>query len=496
MMSIATRQFPRRLIAASASLALVLVVSSRVQAAPAIRMSAVNHVPACVTPDRLMAFVAARNPRLDPRFKDIARWYKYWGEAWRVRWDFAFFQMAIETNYLSYRRPDGQRGDVHERQNNFAGIGATGGGVPGNRFPDVATGVHAQIQHLVAYSGERIAQPIAPRTVLAQDEIVAKSLALRRDVTFGDLARRWAVDRNYARSIDAVAAEFRAVHCAGDAALVKPVATDALRRVPDLRQLPQPARRLSRDAFPQPSGLGGPKLSQLAGPQTEVAEDLPWLTQTAPVAEQPVLAQPATPRAIKQPPKKSTVKRPGEPSNKTANVPAKETVRTIWTREKTQIGGQRDAPDIDAGVDAGATPATATLQPPTADKPPPQQPVDAAPHQGTGFFSLPTFLIAPASSVPQPSRLGGPLPDLAATSAKLPPPCRVVSASYGGRKTLLVRSVADGQVRLTALTVHDGFEKSMFETYAKAAAPGAELIGEYNAQGDALADARMNCDLD
>ncbi|MBX9684051.1 MAG: glucosaminidase domain-containing protein [Hyphomicrobium sp.] len=492
-MSIAMRQFPRRLIASSASLAVVLVVSGRVQAAPAIRMSAVNHVPACVTPDRLMAFVSARNPRLDPRFKDIARWYKYWGEAWRVRWDFAFFQMAIETNYLSYRRPDGQRGDVHERQNNFAGIGATGGGVPGNRFPDVATGVHAQIQHLVAYSGERIAQPIAPRTVLAQDEIVAKSLALRRDVTFGDLARRWAVDRNYARSIDAVAAEFRAVHCAGAAALVKPVATRANGSGPELQRLPQPARRMPRDAFPEPSGLGGPKPLQLAGPLAEFAEDLPWLTKTAPATEPPALAEPAAPPAIKPTPKKSTVKKQGAPPNKTANVPSREPVRTIWTREKTQVGGgQRDAPD----VEPRATPATATLQPSTDDQPQPQvrPPVDASPRQGAGFFSLPTFLIAPASNAPQPSRLGGPLPVIAAAPAQLRPICRVMSASYGGRKTLLVRSIADGQLRLTALTVHDGFEKSMFETYAKAAAPGAQLIGEYDTQTDALADARMNCD--
>ena len=35
---------------------------------------------------------------------------------------------------------------------NFAGIGTTGGGVPGNSYPDVRTGVRAQIQHLKAYA--------------------------------------------------------------------------------------------------------------------------------------------------------------------------------------------------------------------------------------------------------------------------------------------------------------------------------------------------------
>ena len=37
-------------------------------------------------------------------------------------------------------------------QFNFAGLGATGNGVPGNSFPDVRTGIRAQIQHLKAYA--------------------------------------------------------------------------------------------------------------------------------------------------------------------------------------------------------------------------------------------------------------------------------------------------------------------------------------------------------
>ena len=131
------------------------------EAAPPIRTSDANPVPACVTPERLMAFLAERNPHLDPRYRDIACFVQALRRGWRVRWDYAFFQMAIETNFLKFRRGDGRRGDVGETQNNFAGIGATGGGVRGERFPDVETGVHAQIQHLVAYSGERLADPIA-----------------------------------------------------------------------------------------------------------------------------------------------------------------------------------------------------------------------------------------------------------------------------------------------------------------------------------------------
>lgn len=181
--------------------------------APLIRIDADNRVPACVTPDKLMQFMRSRNANLDPRFRDIASHYKTHGEAWRVRWDYAFYQMLIETNFLTYRAPNGRMGDVDPRQNNFAGIGTTGGGVPGDRFPDVSTGVLGQIQHLVAYSGERLAQPTAPRTQLKQDEILSKSKALNRPVTFADLAGRWAIDKQYGKSIEWVAKSFRDAHC-------------------------------------------------------------------------------------------------------------------------------------------------------------------------------------------------------------------------------------------------------------------------------------------
>jgi hypothetical protein len=132
-----------------------------------------------------------------------------------VRWDYAFFQMIIETNHLMFRAGNGRQGDVSPKQNNFAGIGTTGGGVAGDGYPDVSTGVLAQIQHLVAYSGERMEKPVAPRTQLTQDDIVARSMRLRRPVTYGDLAGRWAVDRRYARSIESIAERFRNAHCNG-----------------------------------------------------------------------------------------------------------------------------------------------------------------------------------------------------------------------------------------------------------------------------------------
>lgn len=63
-----------------------------------------------------------------------------------VRAEVVFAQAMLETAWLQFG------GDVRVEQFNFAGIGATGGGVPGNSFADVRTGLRAQVQHLKAYA--------------------------------------------------------------------------------------------------------------------------------------------------------------------------------------------------------------------------------------------------------------------------------------------------------------------------------------------------------
>ena len=194
---------------------------------PDIRLAAGQAVPACVTPSRLMRHVLERTRNLDPSFRDIARYYKLHGEALRIRWDYAFYQMLLETNFLSYKTGSGRWGDVDPKQNNFAGIGTTGGGVPGDSFPDVSSGVLAQMQHLIAYSGERVANPLAPRTREKQDDIIELSLALARPVRFSDLTNRWAADRNYAKSIEWVADGYRQANCTATGEPLHPADDDA-----------------------------------------------------------------------------------------------------------------------------------------------------------------------------------------------------------------------------------------------------------------------------
>lgn len=61
----------------------------------------------------------------------------------------AFAQCMLETGWLTFG------GSVSISQNNFAGLGAVGGGVKGNKFKTVKIGIRAQIQHLKAYANKK-----------------------------------------------------------------------------------------------------------------------------------------------------------------------------------------------------------------------------------------------------------------------------------------------------------------------------------------------------
>ena len=70
-----------------------------------------------------------------------------------VRGEVVYEQAMLETGWLQFG------GDASAGQFNFSGLGTTGGGVAGNSFPDVRTGIRAQVQHLKAYaSSEELTQ--------------------------------------------------------------------------------------------------------------------------------------------------------------------------------------------------------------------------------------------------------------------------------------------------------------------------------------------------
>lgn len=196
---------------------------------PPIIATADNAVPSCVTPDALMQFVSERNARQQPprkiesRFEGIAALYRSLGECVArppqqcvgVRWDYAFFQMLIETNYVTFLRPDGAPASVLPADNNFAGVGAAVPGRPGERFIDASTGVLAHLQHVLMYSTTRIPEPVAKRTRQVQDDVQSAMRRLQRPITFSDLARIWTgtnKDR-YGAEIQRMAEKYASRNC-------------------------------------------------------------------------------------------------------------------------------------------------------------------------------------------------------------------------------------------------------------------------------------------
>jgi hypothetical protein len=272
----------------------LFVIAGPVQAStlPPIQIEPGNSVPGCATPGRLMAYVAARNPSVTPRFEAIAAEYMRSGTELGVRWDYAFFQMIVDTASLTFRRSDGQPGSVSALQNNFAGLGAAGGAA-GESFADVALGVRAHLQHLLVYAGRRIDQPVALRTRKIQDwGILTKwQQGLRRPVGFADLASKWAPDdATYGASIDSVGRRFYQDFCH----LPDPLAQPAVAR------LQPPPRSETATADPQPrfrdgerSGLGaGRILPGVEPPQPASLGHVQILNRTIPASAQPPLLAP------------------------------------------------------------------------------------------------------------------------------------------------------------------------------------------------------------
>jgi hypothetical protein len=165
----------------------------------------------------LEAFVTEKaGGKLDPRFRGIAGLYKEHGGATGVRWDYAFFQMIVETNALSFKAARGRNSELSADLNNFASIAKPGNNEGLERFKDVSQGVLAHLHHVRLYSGDPVDKPVARRTREVRSFIQPWAKTLGRPVTFTDLAERWAPqDKEYSDRIEEMAQDFRAKHCSG-----------------------------------------------------------------------------------------------------------------------------------------------------------------------------------------------------------------------------------------------------------------------------------------
>ena len=105
-----------------------------------------------------------------------------------VRAEVVFCQEMNETNWLRFG------GDVKAEQCNFAGLGATGNGVSGNTFPDVRTGIRAQVQHLKAYAST---EPLKNKCVDTRFGYVSRGSA----PTVLKLSGTWAASKSYGQDL-------------------------------------------------------------------------------------------------------------------------------------------------------------------------------------------------------------------------------------------------------------------------------------------------------
>ena len=407
---------------------------------PGIRTSPQNLVPECATPGRLMEYLRSRNPDLQPRFDGVASEYMRQGEMLGVRWDFAFYQMILETGSLSYRRAN-RSGDVKAAQNNFAGLGATGAGEPGESFKDIPTGVRAHLEHLLLYSGEKLDNPVADRTRKVQEWGVLTKWQSRftRPITFADLVQQWAPgSTSYARMLDGIAERF-VEFC----------------EKPDPRpELAIAVRRELKLAEARAQRPTGEQLARRAI-QTGKAEES---DQRAGLGAQDATKEPMAFKVLNAP--------PAEADKLVADTPPAEPTA-------------RNGLDVTRGEAAKLTPATGSLPPPprsAAEKSPADKPA----------AEKPQFKVASAGGAAK--ALVEPAPAAAAGQK-----CRVWTASYGGQRALIIRSIVDRVVNYTVLDVNEGAEKREADAFIAAYAKEGAIAGEYPSQAQALDKAFELC---
>jgi hypothetical protein len=436
-----------RIWASSLAAAMLLPVSGALADVPAIKISASNKVAACATPGRLMAFVKSRNPQLDPRFHKIAVEYMRHGESLGLRWDYTFYQMLLETGHLSFRGERGRRGDVSPRQNNFAGLGATGNGASGESFPDVSTGVLAHLQHVLVYAGETVDDPVADRTRKVQEWGILKSMQKRAGgvVTFRHLATKWAPGADYVSNISSLASRFHETFCN--------IPDPNPDWVAEARGV-TPAAKVA-EAAPAKERVSGAELAKRAIAEAKASGDDRRVGLGATGLTSGVAAMTGAGKAAAGPSPSYSILNAPVGDSAAESTPA-EPVDSGQVRSNTVPRGEKSR----SVATASAAGILGTL--------PPRSPS--------------------AKTEPGSSDAAGP-----SGSKKSGGKCRVWTASYGGNKALIIRVNTDKGSDLTVLDVNDGAEKREAEAYIAAYAKGGQIEAEFASHAQALDKAFELC---
>jgi hypothetical protein len=487
---------------------------------PEVKISASNQVPACATPGRLMAYLHSRNAKVNTRFEAVATEYMRHGEELGIRWDMAFFQMVLETGALSYT------GDVRADQNNFAGLGASGGGAHGERFADISSGVKAHLQHLLMYAGEHIDNPVAERTRNVQDWGVLTDWqrTIKGPMTYAILARQWAPgSRGYSRDIAGIADAFYDGYCnkpdpnpemlaqvnkgRADATQVAAVVPD-----PSLKaNVKAPAKVAAKvDAPAKPDAKSDVKAEAKADAatkskaKTEVAAKTK--KSTAPAATSPAYTEAAASirNAAEASAKDPAIKDPGatdpaiaEPAATAAAQSGAEIARRNIEEERKQ-----DQPRTGLGAagmfGTGVASANAAASNPPSETAPAAKPAmtilnAAQPDQSTTAEQAAPKKETDKGAAIQTAAITGAATQLKVPSAKDAGKCKVWTASYGGQRAILIKAATKDAVNYTVLDVNDMTEQREVDAYISAYAKGGESIGTFTNQTKALDKAFELC---
>ncbi|HVX36976.1 MAG TPA: glucosaminidase domain-containing protein [Hyphomicrobium sp.] len=418
---------------------------------PQVRMTKTNTVPACATPGRLMAFLTSRNHNIDERFSTIAADYMRIGDELKIRWDIAFFQMMLETGNLTFK------GDVQASQNNFAGLGATGRHVPGESFPDVATGVKAHLQHLLLYAGVHLDNPVAERTRKVQEWGVLTDWqkSIKGPINYEQLAKQWAPSsRRYARDISGIAEAFYGSPCR---------APDPN---PELLALARPG------SAPAKSNAADPKVAMA---DTAASDSTDASTTKLSGAE---LAR----RAVEEARKSGSFVRSSLGAEDI--VPPADQAQTVAVGEPEQ----QEKPQAVKIINAAVPPADSSANAGTRGS------ADAASVEPTKKSTVKKIQTAALGAGTKSSFLPGITSKSTPTLSPAPrPTCKVWTASYGGSRSVIIRAHADRQDNYTVLDVNEGSEKREAAAYIAAYAKGGETVGEFTNPSQALDKAFELC---
>jgi hypothetical protein len=131
------------------------------------------------TAEQLNIYAKSKNPNA-PEYGAI---FIEEGDIEGVRGDLAFCQSLHETGFFKFG------GDVSASQNNFAGIGAVGGGAKGASFTTARDGIRAQIQHLKVYAST---EPLKQLCADPRFSLVTRGIA----PNWEDLNGKWAPPGN------------------------------------------------------------------------------------------------------------------------------------------------------------------------------------------------------------------------------------------------------------------------------------------------------------